>query len=828
MRYFTILFILFCTGLFAEGTLPVGTGTETDPYLIATLDNLLYLSTNTELWLSGIYFLQTADIDASDTQNWNGGAGFSPIGSDADHTYCGSYNGDNHTISGLYINRSLTYYNIGLFGRVYSGAELKNIGLVDVNVTGDGVTGGLMGANAGTITNCYSTGSVTGDYGSTGGLVGSNLDDGNITNSYSTGTVTGLSATGGLVGRNYGSITNSYSTGSVTGNYEYTGGLVGENYFGTVTNSYSTGNVTGYWCVGGLVGYNDEGTITNSYSTGDITGDDYTGGLVGEDYFGTVTNSYSTGSVTGGSTIGGLVGFSIQGTTTSSYWNIETSGQTTSAGGEGRTTDEMTYPYAENTYVSWSFTEIWQADENYEYVNGYPYLRDNPPTIGAGGIMPEGSGTETDPYLIASLDNLLYLSTYSELCIGRIYFLQTADIDASDTQNWNDGSGFSPIGLSWNYLFCGSYDGDNHTISGLSINRPEEEHIGLFRLIDSWAEIKNLGLVDVNVTGSLYTGGLVGGNSGTITNCYSTGNVTGNDYTGGLVGKNHYGTITNCYSTGNVTGNIYTGGLVGGNSGTITNCYSTGNVTGNWSTGGLVGYSIDGFITNSYSTGTVIGNWSTGGLVGVNGYNGGTITNCYSTGNVTGEGINTGGLVGSNSGAITNSYWNIEISGQTTSAGGEGRTTDEMTYPYAGNTYVYWDFELVWLEDINYEHNNGYPYIREDAEIGIDEDDDELINQHSALKISNYPNPFRMSEASRGSATTISFSLPETGEAAISIYNIKGQKIKELLNETLPAGEYSVVWNGRDDSGKTVASGVYFTRLSVNGKNIVKKMMLMK
>jgi len=421
----------------------------------------------------------------------------------------------------------------------------------------------------------------------------------------------------------------------------------------------------------------------------------------------------------------------------------------------------------------------------------------------ADGVMPEGSGTEADPYLIANLDNLLYLSTVPTLWASGLYFLQTADIDASDTQNWNDGAGFSPIGFGDDgyegYEFRGSYNGDNHTISELFINRPEEERIGLFGKID-WAEIRNLGLVEAFVAGEVRTGGLVG------YNCY-------------------YSSITNSYSTGSVTGNCYsTGGLVGVNAGYITNSYSTGNITGNRFIGGLVGYNDYGHIFNCYSNGSVTGNDYTGGLVGYN--NAGDITNCYCTGNVTGNDP-TGGLLGVNAGYITNSYWNVETSGQTTSSGGEGRTTNEMTYPYAENTFVGWNFELVWLEDINYEHNNGYPYLRDNPPT-VDIDDDELITQHSALIISNYPNPFKPSDAGRGPATTISYNLPNSGQTEISIYNIKGQLVKQLVNEYQECGEHTITWNGKDDSDSPVSSGIYFSKVSSVGKTQIHKMMMIK
>ena len=86
---------------------------------------------------------------------------------------------------------------------------------------------------------------------------------------------------------------------------------------------------------------------------------------------------------------------------------------------------------------------------------------------------------------------------------------------------------------------------------------------------------------------------------------------------------------------------------------------------------------------------------------------------------------------------------------------------------------------------------------------------------------SNYPNPFNPS-------TTINFSLPKTAPVRLFIYNIRGQKVKDLLNESLECGNHSVVWNGQDDGNCPVASGVYFARLEQGGVTIISKMMLIK
>lgn len=145
---------------------------------------------------------------------------------------------------------------------------------------------------------------------------------------------------GGLVGDNYyGTITNCYSTGSVSGDSDV-GGLVGVNNQGTITNCYSTGVVSGTNFIGGLVG-ESSGTITNCYSTGSVAGDSYVGGLAG-DNSGTITGCYSTGSISGtGYQVGGLVGRNYKGTVGTSFWDTQSSGQSTSAGGTPKTTAEM-------------------------------------------------------------------------------------------------------------------------------------------------------------------------------------------------------------------------------------------------------------------------------------------------------------------------------------------------------------------------------------------------------------------------------------------------------------------------------------------------------
>jgi hypothetical protein len=254
----------------------------------------------------------------------------------------------------------------------------------------------------------------------------------------------------------------------------------------------------------------------------------------------------------------------------------------------------------------------------------------------------------------------------------------------------NEGRGWQPIGI-WPDPFAGSFDGQEFEIRELFIDRPVEDHVGLFSFAVTGAVIVGVAVIDVDVTGDEYVGALVGHiHGGSLSNCHSTGSVAGDTHVGGITGESG-GIFSNIYSTASVTGIHEVGGLIGQNHGTVSNSYCTGRVTGDEYVGGLVGWNHDGSVSNSYSSARVDGESLAGGLMG---HNRGSVSNCYSTGNVTGfEDI--GGLVGrSYQGTVSNSFWDIQASGQSTSAGGTGSTTDEMQNiaTFAGAT---WDIIAV-------------------------------------------------------------------------------------------------------------------------------------
>lgn len=343
-------------------------------------------------YLSGTYRLMS-DIDLSDYgAGYDGGAGWEPVGTQED-PFTGTFDGNGHIITGLYINRPAAD-NVGLFGYTGAGADIKNVTLQNVDITGHGNVGGLVGYNnTGSIMDTSTTGSLSGGDYTVGGLVGWNK--GTIDSSSSTIDVTGDGVIGGLVGRNDGQITESYAEGAVISNNDNAGGLVGYNNGGVIERCYATGIVTGehYDSFGGLVGGNSNGgSITDSYATGAADGPDCVGGLVGYNSDSSITSCYSTGLVSSEGDAGGLVGYS-NGGITSSYFDASTTGQNDSNGGVPQVTDEL---MCQATFIGWNFVTVWAIEE---FVT-YPYLQWQ--SVGGGGapvptVLPtNGSFTDTD------------------------------------------------------------------------------------------------------------------------------------------------------------------------------------------------------------------------------------------------------------------------------------------------------------------------------------------------------------------------------------------------------------------------------------------------
>jgi hypothetical protein len=345
-----------------------------------------------------------------------------------------------------------------------------------------------------------------------------------------------------------------------------------------------------------------------------------------------------------------------------------------------------------------------------------------------------GSGTPDDPYQIWTPEQMDAIGADPnnwDKC-----FKLMADIDLSTYS----GNSFHMIGSRWGTLgdrpFTGVFDGDGHTITGLSYSSQETSPAGLFAYVGGLkAEVRNLSLTHakiempkagrvgalvgcleaasvtncsatdvVVVAGSFSVGGLVGECAGNVSKCSCTGTVQGDFKVGGLVGyterrwlevwdgwyrRVEVGAITGCRFEGTVTGTYYTGGLIGNNEADIASCDTAGSVTAQRSAGGLVGYNDDsGEITACWSTADVKGAGqpatqfagdSTGGFAGTNA---GVIKSCWASGNVEADTC-VGGFVGTAFGTISHCYATGAAMGRNSVGGFAGVVWTSISFSYS-------------------------------------------------------------------------------------------------------------------------------------------------
>jgi hypothetical protein len=283
-----------------------------------------------------------------------------------------------------------------------------------------------------------------------------------------------------------------------------------------------------------------------------------------------------------------------------------------------------------------------------------------------------GGGLANSPYLITTCAQLQEMSND----LAASYRLGS-DIDCSDTTSWNSGAGFVPVG-GLLAPFQGTLDGAGYTISGLTINRPSTDYVGLF------GRISGVGLSDAGVAQNFR---------------FDDVSIIGQNYVGGVVGKNSGASIFEVGITGEVSGVTAVGGVVGSNVGFIMYVYShatISGVSGSGTGGGLAGEN-SGFIFRSYSTGIVPNGPGKGGVIG------------YDAG----------------SGGSPGTFWDKQTSGINVSAGNSiGKTTAELknvaTFTDAATIGpAPWDFvgnpnddtanDDIW--SINPLINQGYPYL---------------------------------------------------------------------------------------------------------------------
>ena len=310
------------------------------------------------------------------------------------------------------------------------------------------------------------------------------------------------------------------------------------------------------------------------------------------------------------------------------------------------------------------------------------------------------------------------------------------DIDCSDTKNWNQNTGFLPIGTV-DTLFTGSLNGSGFTISNLFIYRPQDTRCGLFGSFNG--RVESITMTNGNVTCDTFVGLLVGYAdsqsrifkittlSGSIKGMDTSGSIVGvmffgstmvacrsfdavvssDFFAGGLVGYSQ-GSLFDCSSTNSfISSSQFSGGLAGLCS-NVSRCYSSSNVQSIFEAGGLCGVAQLSTTENSYFFGQVSGGRSVGGLFGI--LNLGNVINSYSSGLVVSENPPSGGLFGDAMGNFFSNYWDVQTSGQTgAEVGGIGLNTTQMKMK---NSFQGWDFVNVWdiVETIDYPRLRQFHY----------------------------------------------------------------------------------------------------------------------
>ena len=592
------------------------------PFQIASAAQLAelaqYVNAGDATFVSAHYVL-TDDVNLSAYGNWT------PIGTE-DHPFEGVFDGQNHVVTGLKIDRSQGECQ-GLFGYV-SGtddahkAQIKNVAVRDAQIRARAEVGAVVGRygqfTQGFVEPLENCAMIGGTIQGTSGSMGQSC------------------FVGGIVGRACGEIQRCYATGDIIGadNAREYGGIVGES-FKTVNACYWTGRLSALGSYandfGGIVG-NAYDAVTNCYTTGDITGSLNNAGMLGSIVgcaMDRVTNCYATGSVKGWHAIGGIAGQAYGDTyvhaTISGCMALNTSVESNPFYSIGRVAGITGQESVLNDNYAWDgmrvngqkIPEGQQSVENgtdltYDDTNGlsrqfetifggnsaWTYTENGLPTLkNVGGTQ----SSELPSWMLGS-ETTIYITTAQQLKRladevnagdskrDKTYLLAN-DIDLSGYPNWTPIGRFDPPDDM--LPFSGVFDGQGYSITGLKISGNEEAR-GLFGYTYCSA-IRNVVIRNPEIQGGDKVGALVGHqaySSEGIENCAVIGGkIQGSNRAGGLVGNMEESPIKNCYTTCEVIAtDYYAGGIVGAHkvgSG-LENCYATGNVSGP-NSGGIAG-----------------------------------------------------------------------------------------------------------------------------------------------------------------------------------------------------------------------------------------------
>lgn len=645
----------------AAGKIPTLSG---GVYQIGTADELIWFADAVNSGSQSIKGKLTADIrlnaSGSTANKWT------PIGTQ-ESPFCGTFDGDGHTVSGVYVD---TGDGAGFFGNVvmpsnyseddgtpekmnsefvlqHTAISIKNIKITEAEIHGGYSVGGVVGyaENLG-ISDCSFEGKVYGTGNSVGGVVGWSYYYTVVNQCHSSGTVSGNQRVGGITG---------YANGN-----------------SVIVKCYGDMAVSGKMYVGGVAGTLSGAFLEGCFFLGSVAADDSVGGLVGYALFSTVCDAYAIAPVTStGKEIGGAIGSVYGSECDSSFYSYETSGIDGTTG-VGRTLADMKlssfvkelngrkayfcFDYTEinNGYpvLAWMLSlDVWAGDRSVPQKNSSgTYLISKPSELAWFAALVNGklSGTDANPNANATVtDNLLMNINVNDESFGAI--------------EW------TPIGIDEAHGYNGIFNGGGYNIAGLytsSTSGDNGTNIGLFGYVGS-GTVTNTVVLDGKISGIENVGGIAGYvKSGTIINCCCDSEVSGDKAVGGIVGNlgGSAASVSTSAMLGTIVGTNYSndksyltnvGGVVGfSNKASVNKCfnYATINAPNARFVGGVLGYNSGGSLTSSYCTAAQVnGNVMVGGLVGYN--NNGTVKTCYVSSKITGAsqvGVAFGNTLGAN------------------------------------------------------------------------------------------------------------------------------------------------------------------------------------
>ena len=416
------------------------------------------------------------------------------------------------------------------------------------------------------------------------------------------------------------------------------------------------------------------------------------------------------------------------------------------------------------------------------------------------GLMPaalaadtlSGSGTEDDPYLLATAADLkAFRDMANAEASSKLCATLTADIDLG-------GEAWTPFEPSSGYVseaYAGTFDGANHTIKGLSVNLTSKSGVGFFGTVHG-ATIKNLQIAgNIYSTNSSYVGGIVGRTQGNVTidGCSFSGSVTATK-----------AGMTN--GAGGIAGRVNAGTLA------VTNCANLSDVTGSGSAAGILGYAGNTKVTieNCYNSGAISGQNYASGICSIGtGKNGktGKIGNCYNVGTITGtsDGAYYAGISANFQGAISNSYYAAPVEEKLMSnatATATAITSPECLADKLGNAF----------QEDTAGANNGYPILVWQAGEVVQPDPRiELTGPDTLWRTANEPQPQATIAAAckdMGKDTHVDWTLTE-GEGIVTLETPEGAANQSVIVKATADGAGKAVITASAANGITASLTIY-------------------